>query len=385
MSDVEVEKLKYENKEIVLIGTAHISKQSVELVEKTITEEKPDVIGVELDLARLQQLQSPKKWRQMNILEVIRGGKTYLLLLNLLLSNIQKKLGKQVGVLPGAEMKKAVDLAKKEKIPIVLLDRDVRVTLKRALAKMPFFEKLKLFWIVLLSFFGFGEELTAEKVEKLKQKDVMNQLMQELSKELPSVSNVLVNERDMFIANMILAVKAEKIVAVVGAGHLSGIKKYLNKKRNISELNTIPKKASVLRFLKFVVPLIFVLAIGWGFYFKGFETTLNILFYWIIINGSLSALGALIARAHWKSIITAFLASPLTSLHPALAAGWFAGLTEAKISMPQVKDFETLSELESYSDFNKNRVTKILLVTAFTNIGSTIGTILGFAFIATLL
>ncbi len=386
MDDVEIKRVFFEGKEIVLVGTAHISSQSVEFVENVIEQENPDVVGVELDKDRLATLDSPNQWKEMNIIEAIKGGKTYLLLLNLLLSNVQRKLGKQVGVKPGAEMKKAVDIAREKSLPIALLDRNIKVTLKRALAKMSFVEKIKLFWAVVMAFFGFGEEeITKEKVEELKKKDLMNQLLQELGTQMPSVKKVLVDERDIFIANRILAVDCKKIVVVVGAGHLDGIEKFLDKKRDTYSLNVIPSKKSVLSYVKYLVPLIFVGIVVTGFASKGLDVTVNILVYWILINGVLSALGALFARAHWKSIIVAFLAAPLTSLHPALAAGWFAGLSEAKIFVPKIKDFESLSKLENYSDLNKNRVTHILLVTAFANMGSTLGTIIALPYVLTLL
>jgi len=281
-------------------------------------------------------------------------------------------------------MKKAVEIAAKHNTPVALLDRDVGITLKRALQQMSFVEKLKLFWAVFISFFGVGETINAEKVEELKQKDIMTSLMEELSHELPSVSKVLVDERDIFIANKILEIKAEKIVAVVGAGHIEGIKRHLAEKQDISSLLKVEKKKSIFSYFKYIVPLVFIAMLAYGFQTKGLDVTVNVLTYWILINGLLSALGVLIARGHWKSILTAFVAAPLTSLHPALAAGWFAGLMEARVRTPTVEDFETMKELRSYSDLSKNRVSKILLVTALANIGSTLGTLIALPYILTL-
>ena len=386
--EMNVERFSFQDKEIVLVGTAHISRKSIELVKQTIEEEKPDVIGIELDSQRFEQLTAEKKWKEMDIIRVIREGKTYLLLINILLANIQRRFGEKVGIKPGMEMMEAVKIAEERKIPIELLDRDIRITLKRALSETRLWEKIKLIFSIIWGIFSEEEELTEEDIEKLKQKDMMSELMRELSEKMPSISKVLIDERDLYIANKILQAKGDKIVAVIGAGHLDGVKKYLEKEekeKDISNLLTIPKKRNYLAYLKFLIPALFIIILAAGFYLKGIETTLNILLIWILINGGLSALGTLLARGHPFSILTAFVAAPLTSLHPMVAAGWFAGLVEAKIHCPKVKDFESLGELNSYRDFSKNRVTHTLLVVAFANVGSMIGTIIALPYILTLL
>jgi len=367
------------------VGTAHVSKESVSLVKETIEKEKPDVVGVELDIQRLQQLRHGKRWSQMDIGQVIKEGKTHLFLLNVLLSNLQRQIGEDLGVKPGSEMLAAVNEAAKQKLPVALLDRDVAITLKRALNRTSFFEKAKLGYGIVGSFVGVGQKLDQQTIEKLKEKDMLNALMQQLSKELPSVKKVLVDERDLFIANRILQTKAKKIVAVVGAGHLDGIKKYLDKPRDIRPLLTVKKKRGILSYLKYVIPVLFFVFIAYGFYSKGSDIALNLLFMWFLINGLLSALGAALARAHPLSIFTAFFAAPFTSLHPALAAGWFAGLVELKMRNPKVSDFEQLPEINSVGSLARNRVTRILMVTAFANIGSTIGTVIALPYIASLL
>ncbi|MBN2067032.1 MAG: TraB/GumN family protein [Candidatus Diapherotrites archaeon] len=380
-----VEKVKAPGKEIVLVGTAHVSRESVELVKKTVESEKPDVIGIELDMARLQQLKSGKKWQETDLGQIIREGKTYLFLINILLANLQRQIGDDLGVKPGSEMLQAVEIAEEKKIPIILLDRDVKITLKRALDKTGVREKLKLGYSILSGFFGWGEKLDDLTIESLKEKDTLNALMQKLGEEMPSVKSVLVDERDIFIANAILKSPGKKIVAVVGAGHLEGIKRFLDKRRDVRELMLVEKRKSRLRYLKFLVPALFIAIIGYGFYSKGIDVALNIFIIWFLVNGILSALGAAIARAHPLSILAAFIAAPFTSLHPAFAAGWFAGLVELKMRSPKVKDFEELPALNGLRQFTRNRVSRILIVTAFANIGSTIGTIIALPYIATLL
>lgn len=382
---VLVERLTAGEKQVVLVGTAHVSKESVELVRKTIEEEKPDVVGVELDAQRLHQLMHGKKWQQMDLEQVIREGKAYLFLLNVLLSNLQRQIGDDLGIKPGSEMLLAVNVAAEKKLPVALLDRDVGITLKRALNKMGLLEKARLGYGILGGFFGFGKTLDIATIEQLKEKDVLNALMHQLSKELPSVKEVLVDERDIFIANAILASRAKKIVAVVGAGHLEGIKKFLDRPRDTRPLLETRKNKTALSYLKYIVPFLFIALIGYGFYSKGAGIALDLFMMWFLINGVLSALGAALARAHPLSILTAFVAAPFTSLHPALAAGWFAGLVELKMRSPKVKDFEELPKLDSISAMASNRVTRILMVTAFANIGSVIGTVVALPYIASLL
>ena len=377
-----VEIVSRTGRKIVLVGTAHISSGSIELVEKTIAKEKPDCVGVELDAQRYEQLKNQRKWKETNIMDVIKSGRIYLLLVNLLLANLQRRLGTKIGVKPGSEMLAAIRIAERKKIPVVLLDRDVRITLKRAFDLMSLWEKMKLgFGIVVGLFSGVEEKITKETIEELKNKDVITKLMEELSHEAPTIKKVLVDERDLYIANKILDARGRKIVAVVGAGHLQGIKKFLDRKRDIAELEKVQKKKSLLRYLKYLVPALFVLFIAYGFFLKGIEASLYIFAMWFLITGIFSALGALAARARLQSIVVAFLAAPFTTLHPALASGWFAAAMEAKYSMPKVEDFENLSNLNSYRDFEKNKVTHLLLVAAYTNLGSTIGVIIALPYI----
>ncbi|MAG18390.1 MAG: conjugal transfer protein TraB [Candidatus Diapherotrites archaeon] len=381
-----LERVKLKDKEIVLLGTAHISQESVNDVKKAIEKEKPDVVGVELDLQRFKQLKQGNKWQNTNIGKIIGSGQTYLFLLTLLLSNIQRSLGQKIGMKPGMEMIEAIKSAEENMLPIVLLDREVNITLKRAIQKMSFREKLKLFFSIVSGFFGDENvKVTSESIEKLKQKDVMTQLMQQLSKEMPSIKEVLVDERDAFIANSITKSPGKKVLAVVGAGHLEGIKKLLGKPVNIAEISKVKKGKGYMKIFAFIIPLLFIASLAYLFFTKGTEVTLTAILFWFLANGILSSLGVLIARGHPVSIITAFLAAPLTSLHPFLAAGWVAGFVEAKMKNPKVKDFENLRNLNSLGDFTQNQVTRILLVVALANLGSTLGTIVAFPLIASLL
>ena len=363
------------DKEIVLVGTAHVSQQSVEDVQRAIEEEKPDVVGVELDKERLNQLVSGARWGERNVVELIQQGQTHLLLLNLLLLNMQRRIGSELGVRPGAELMQAIALAREKNIPIQLLDRDVRVTFQRAMSNTPLLEKLSLFFSFVFGLFQSPKRLSVEEVERLKQQDVLNMVLKELAQKAPGLKRVLVDERDALIAHNILSAPGKKIVAVVGAGHLEGIQQYLKQPIAVRSFYALPKKSAVWNSLQYIVPLLFVAIVGYGFFVRGFSGTIELFGYWFLITGILSAIGALLARAKPLSILTAFVAAPFTTLHPALASGWFAAAMESRFVQPQVKDFESLNELNSWNDFQKNKVTHLLVVAALTNLGSTIGVV----------
>ena len=381
-----VREINKDGKEIILVGTAHISRKSEELVKETIDKYNPEIIGVELDYARLKQLRSGEKWRETNVVQVIKTGQTYLFLINLLLSNLQKKIGETIGIKAGSDMISAIEEAETRKIRIALLDRDIKITMKRAVAKATLVEKLKLFYSMSLMIFGAKKEKIDEaRIEQMKKKDVMTELMEEFSRELPSLKEVLVDERDLYIADRIQRCPAKKIVAVVGAGHLDGIEKNIIEGRKAVGLDVAPKKKNYLKIIKYLIPLLFIVLIGTIFLTKDFSMGINALLVWFAVNGVLSAFGVLIARGHPLSILAAFLAAPFTSLHPFFAAGWFAALAEAKVRVPKVKDIEELPEIDSYSKLVKNNATRIIMVGALANLGSTIGTIVAFPYIATLL
>ena len=216
-----------DGREVMLIGTAHISKQSIEEVEQAILNERPDAVGIELDNERFMQLMQETKWQQTDISEIVRTGRTYLLLFNILLSNMQLRLGESVGVKPGAEFRAAAEAASKTNSRLFLLDRGIKVTLKRVFSRMGLVEKIRLCYYVFIGFFGEGEKLTAQKIEELKNKDTLSELINELSRKFPSVKEVLVDERDSYIAGKIALMEGKKIAAVVGAGHVEGMQQLL--------------------------------------------------------------------------------------------------------------------------------------------------------------
>jgi len=381
------------NKNIILVGTAHISKESVDEVKQAIEKYNPDIVAVELCKRRYEVITEKDKWENTPVTQLLKSNNAYLVLAQTFLSSIQRRLGKEYGVEPGSEMIAACQEAKKHNLDIALVDRDISVTLKRAWRKMGLREKFRLFWEFMKAMVGYEEEdLENLDLEELMKEDVISALMKEFSDLAPSASNVLIHERDKYIAKKIYdESKKGKVVAVVGAGHVNGIKNLLDKKDldiDLKELDKVPKKRiSVSKIVAFAIPVIFALIIIWLLMSRGSNAWAeigNVFFWWFIIHGILSALGAAIARGHPFSILTAFVAAPFTSLEPFFAPGWFAGLVEAKLRTPVIKDFHELRKIESLKEFWNNKVVRLLMVVALANLGSMIGTLIAFPYIASL-
>ena len=375
------------NDKIILVGTAHISKDSVKEVKKAIDEYKPDIVAVELCNRRYEAITKKDQWENTPVTKLLKSNNAFLLLAQTFLGSIQRKLGKEYGVEPGSEMIAAMDAAKKKGLEVALIDRDISITLRRAWRRMGFREKFRLVWEFLKAIVGFDDEEMEElDLKKLMDEDVISSLMEEFGEIAPSVSDVLIHERDKYIAKKIQdESKKGRVVAVVGAGHLKGIKDHLLKDMSdvdLKELEYVPKKRfSILKAVGYAIPVIFVALIIYIYSTFGLEQTIDALKWWIIINGGFSAVGAAIARAHPFSIITAFFAAPITSLNPAIAAGWVAGYVEFKMRKPVVRDFKALSKIDDLKDFWNNRVIRLLMVVALANLGSMIGTFVALTYI----
>jgi len=380
-----LEEINLPDKKVLLLGTAHISAESITEVRDAIAQHQPDVVCVELCQARFDALKNPDRWKEMNIVDVVKQGKAPLLLANLALSAFQKKMGDQLGVKPGAEMAAAVEAAETTGAEVVLADRDVTVTLKRSWGRLGFFEKLKAISQLVASSFEKGD-VTAEEVENLKETDVLSESIEEMAKQMPVVKEVLIDERDQYLAEKIRSTEGKVVLAVVGAGHMPGIKKWITQEVDLEPLLVIPPPSGVVTALKYLIPLGILAMIGYGFYAASGDVSIEMLKRWVLVNGVLAAAGAALAGGHILTVFVAFVAAPFTSLNPAIAAGWVSGLTEAWVRKPKVSDFETLGEdVTSLRGFWSNEITRILLVVVFSNLGSTLGTLIGIPLLASLL
>ena len=374
--DSMVDQISCNGKNILLIGTAHVSKQSAKLVEDTILEQTPDTVCVELCQTRLASLKDADRWRNMDIVKVIKEKKALLLFMNLLLASFQKKIADKFGIKPGQEMINAIKAAEKINAHIIPADREIQITLSRVWRGMGLWEKLKLMFSLVFSF-GASDDINEEDIEKMKQEDILQTLLADVKKTHPIIEKSLINERDQYLAEKIRSAPGEKIVAVVGAAHAPGIKKYLanNEKIDIDELNIIPPAGKTGKILKWAIPAAIMVLFATGFLMEGENAGADMIWIWIAANGIFAGIGATIALAHPLTIISAIIAAPLTSLNPMIAAGWVSGLVEAFSRKPKVKDFEAIpADIVSIKGFWRNNVTRILLVVIFTNLGSAIGT-----------
>ena len=366
--------LVFEDKEIILLGTAHVSKESVRLAVDVIEAEKPDTVCVELCESRYQSIRQKDKWQDTDIVKVIKEKKTFLLLSNLLLVSFQKRIADKLDVKPGEEMIKAIEIGEAQGAEIHLADRNIRITLLKTWRAMGLWSKVKLLFQLVLSI-GKIDEINEEDIEKMKQEDVLHTLLSDVGKSLPILKDILIDERDQYLAQKIRTAPGNKIVAVVGAGHVPGIKKCWNSDIDIEALEQIPPKGKTSGILKWIIPLAILVLIVLGFYHGGANAGTDMIWWWVMANGILAGLGAAIAMAHPLTILSSVLAAPLTSLNPLIAAGWVSGLVEAFSRKPKVKDFERLPEdILSIRGFWRNKVTRILLVVVFTNLGSSLGT-----------
>ena len=368
-----------------LLGTAHVATASVEAVKQNIEEWGPEIVAVELCKGRHDALTQEKRLDKEGLLKVIKEGRAPMVLLQSLLAAEQRKLGLDEGQQPGAELLAAVETAKQYELQVELVDRDIQTTLRRAWNKMRFREKMGLMW-ALLSEDDSDEELELE--DMLADKDLLTSLMEELREVSPGAGEVLIDERDEFIARKISAIRGNgKVLAVLGAGHLDGVSKLLKEdvqpsKERISELAMTPKGGKMLKTISYAIPLALLGLLGWFFYNGDLASIKEHGIYWFAGNFIGAALFCMLAGGHPVAILVAALASPITSLNPALAAGWFAGYAQMKVKEPTGEDLTEFLKLDSAKLFWTNRAGRILLVTALTNLGSMAGAWISMGLIA---
>ena len=375
----DVVELSINGKEYFLIGTAHISKESADLVREVIQDEKPDVVCIELDEKRYQSLNNKKKWEELDLKSVIKEKQLSTLLINILLASYQKKLGEKLGVNPGVELLEAANTAKENNIPIELCDRDVRVTLRRAWKSMSLWQKLKFFTAGLAGTLE-KDEINEEKLKELRQKDMLNEMMAELGKAMPVLKKVLIDERDIYLSQKIKEAKGNKIVAVVGAGHLNGIIERMktNKDEDLAKYEVIPPVSPIWKGIGYAIPALIIGAIIYIGYSKGSQAASDNAIYWILANGIPSALGSAIAWGHPFTILVAFIIAPFTSLTPLIGAGYIAAFVQLMLVPPKVKEFETVStDVLKAKNWWNNRLLRIFLVFILASLGSVLGTYVG--------
>ncbi len=374
--------VSHNNSELCLLGTAHVSQKSADVVKELIDSGEFDTVAIELDEIRYQALTDQNRYRNMDLISIIKNKQTGLIATNLAMSAYQKRLADQLGVEPGAEMRQAIESAKEHNLPLWKIDRSVGITMKRTWRSLRFMEKIDLL-------FGFGgffekEEVSKEEIENLKTGDLLESTFKDFSDNSENLYHSLIDERDQFMAARLqqdiedATEKPKKILVVIGAGHLQGTHQYLQNNidtnKTIKTLNTLPPKALWIKLLPWIITLVILAGFTWGFS-KNPDIGWDMIKTWFIYNGILSGIGALLAGGHVLTILTAMLAAPFTSLNPTIAAGMVASLVETMVRKPKIHDFESLqSDAMHAKGWWKNPVTRVLLVFVFTNIGSAVAT-----------
>lgn len=375
--------LELNGRKITLIGTAHVSKESIEEVTQTIKTLSPDCVAIELDEKRADSIQNAERYSQLDIIKVLKRHEGFLLLANLILSSFQRRMGLNVGVKPGDEMLAAINTANQMNISSVMVDRPIQITLKRAWAKNSFWGKCKLFALLISGAFS-KEEVDPAEIENLKNSSEMDSMMEELAKEMPVIKKVLIDERDEYLASKIWDAKGENIVAVLGAGHLPGVEKHLQKlatgekTSDVNEISAIPPKSVLSKIAAWIIPALIIGLIAAGFVYGGRKAGAQLLTTWFLWNAIPAALLSIIALAHPITILVAFVAAPFTSLCPFIGIGFCTAIVQALVCKPKVSDMESLQDdVGSIKTFYKNRILRVLLVFILSTLGSALGTFAG--------
>ena len=380
-----VTRLEHGDREIWLVGTAHVSQRSVEEVRRVIEEVRPDTVCVELDQMRYDALTDEARWRKLDIFEIIKQKKVLLLLTSLVLSAYQRKMGEALGVRPGAELLAAVDKAREVGAEVVLADRDIQATLKRTWANLGFFGKVKVLSMLIGGFFA-AQKITEEQIEELKDRDNISEMMTEFARVMPKAKAPLIDERDQYLISKIREAPGRRIVAVVGAGHVAGMIANLDSEVDREALTQIPGPSLTGTILKWAIPALVLGAFYWGWREHEAEGLEQMLYAWILPNSILAGIGAIVAGARPLTIVTSIIASPITSLNPTIGAGMVAGVVEAWLRRPTVEDCEGVNEAAmTWSGLYKNRFTRVLVVAVLVTLGSALGGWVGATWVVTLL
>ena len=390
MSQTQI-KLELGGRKITLVGTAHVSKESVEEVKQTIKDLQPDCVAVELDEKRAESIKNPDSYSQLDLVKVLKRKEGFLLLANLMLSSFQRRMGLNAGVKPGDEMIAAMNAAEEGGIRCTLVDRPIQITLKRAWGKNSFWGKCKLLATLLSSAFS-KEEIEPEEIEKLKVRNEMDSMMSELAEYMPVIKTVLIDERDKYLASKIWESEGNNIVAVLGAGHLPGVQAHLEKlgsgaeASDVDEISKLPKPGILGKVLAFLIPACIIGLIIAGFIYGGVHAGAQILSTWFLWNAIPAAILTAAAFGHPLAIIVGFIGAPFTSLCPFIGVGFLTAIVQAVVCKPKVSDMENLQDdVTSLRGFYRNRILRTLLVFILSSLGSTIGTFVGGADIINIL
>ncbi len=366
--------VSHKGRDFYLLGTAHVSAQSVEDVKNVVPEINPDSICIELCESRLKSIRDRESWKKMDIFKILKEKKVPLLFAQLMMTSFYRKLGEELEVTPGAEMIQGVTEAEERNINLVLADRNIEVTLRRIWGLLGFWQRMNFLSTVLVSLFSKAENIDTDMVESLKNKDHLETAMEEFAEQFPGIRRPLIDERDIYLAEKIKSAPGQKVLAVVGAAHVPGIIRRFEEDNDLDAITFIPKELPLVQALSWILPILIIALIGYGFTKSEAIGTATVLI-WVLTTGTAAALGAVAALAHPFTILISFIVAPITTLHPALGAGFFAGIAQAWIKKPTVQDIEQVPEaMASFKTFRKNVFTRVLLVFITVSVGASAGT-----------
>lgn len=384
----DITRVDLDDREIILVGTAHISQESVDTVEWVIDEEKPDVVCVELDRQRFESLRSDAQWEDLDLIEIIKEGKLTFLLARLGLTAFQRRMGAETGVTPGAEMAAAADAAEKMGVPVELVDRNVQTTLLRAWRLTPWWRRAEVAMLLVAGLFQ-GGDIDEDELSDLRGSAQIAEILEELGEVFPEVKEVLVDERDIYMADGIRNSTGDKVVAIVGAAHRDGIAHWLEETippGKLDEITTVPDKSTLSEFLPWIVPALVLGVFAYGFAYAPSQEFNRAALAWVLANGIFSAVGTIAALGHPLTVLAAFIAAPLTSLNPTMGAGMVTAFVQTLLASPKVRDFQSIAEdVTEWKGWWKNRLSRVMLVFLFSSIGSTLGTLIAFGWLKNLL
>ena len=362
-----------------LLGTAHVSRASVDAVRAAIASGAYDAVAVELDEQRLKAMTDPDSLGRLDLVKVLREGKTPLFMANLALAAYQRRLAEQMGVEPGAELKAAATDAGARGLPLQLIDRDVGLTFRRAMQRLGWWGRAKVSGSLVMGLLS-SDEVGSEEIERLKEGDVLEASFTEFAGQTPELYEAIITERDRYMAARLREPPrgAREVLAVVGAGHLKGLAAHLREDLDppsqvLAALEEVKPKSRV-PWMELVIGTLVIGGFAWGFWRGGFDVGADLMLQWVLVTGTLGALGCALAGGHPLSILSAFVASPLTPLHPALASGTVSALVEAWLRKPTYADFMALrDDVNTARGWWRNRVARVLLNFFLTSLGTAIG------------
>jgi pheromone shutdown-related protein TraB len=373
----DVHRVEVDGRLFLLVGTAHVSRESAELVERVIERERPDCVCVELDARRYDALAHRTRIESLDLKTVIRNRQLVPLLLNLLLMSYQKQLGGQLGVVPGSELLAAAQLAERLGIPVRLCDRDVRVTLRRAWGALSLWRKAELIAALLTAMLE-APELDEEELRRLRQQDVLTRLMEELGAAFPGIKGVLIDERDSYLATRLREAPGQRVVAVVGAGHVGGMIEALTSGRwaDLAALETVPPPSAVARVAGWSIPVLIVAGLAAIGLRHGLSAVGDNALFWVLATGLPGLVGAALALGHPLTLLATFLSAPITTLSPLLGVGYVAALVQAYVRPPLVREIQTVADdVRVPKLWWQNRLLRICLVFLLSTIGTSMGKI----------